>query len=178
MKEFMSYVMTPEEYAEHKKAKEKLSAIFWDTMNVIKHSKRLSSAVRKSIDRSNVYLDGMYIDLSGKEPNRKGNVIVSGKRSFEDAIGMAERNPDLDIALHSFAAWGHAWGGVEGGAKAQEECLCRCSTLYPVIISKKLYRAFYEYHGDSWRPFHNDDLIYSPGIIVLKSDVEYPELPS
>jgi len=138
MKEFMSYVMAPGEYAENKKVKEKLSAIFWDTKNVIKHSKRLSSAVRKSIDRSSVYLDGMYIDLSGKEPNRKGNVIVFGKRSFEGAIGMAERNPDLDIAVHNFAALGHAGGGVKGGAKAQEECLCRCSTLYPMISSKKL----------------------------------------
>ena len=41
--------------------------------------------------------------------------------------------PDAKIAVMNFANAFQAGGGVADGCTAQEESLCRCSTLYPIL---------------------------------------------
>lgn len=39
-----------------------------------------------------------------------------------------------------------------------------------------LWEKFYAPHRRAHEPLHNDDCIYTPGVVVFKSDVDYPQL--
>ena len=83
--------------------------------------------------------------------------------------------PEKRIAVLNFANAFHAGGGVTQGAGAQEESLCRTSTLYPLIYRRSLRDTFYKHHQDLGTPKATDSLIYTEGVIVCKSDTDYPE---
>lgn len=99
-------------------------------------------------------------------------VVVSKKRSFEAAAGY----PDKRVCVMNFASASNPGGGVTHGASAQEECLCRCSTLYPCLDDEPMWRGFYKPHRRSGNPLHNDDCIYTPDVVVFKSDTVAPAL--
>ena len=41
---------------------------------------------------------------------------------------------------------------------------------------KTAWEKFYAPHRRAHEPLHNDDCIYTPGVVVFKSDVDYPQL--
>ena len=107
-------------------------------------------------------------------------ILISGKRSFEAAKGYKYKK----VAVLNFAN-NHSIGGAPFCAGAQEESLCRCSTLYPCLqaMEKKFYakhRHQYEIHEINH--MGNDDLIYTPGVVVFKTDERtepiYPRMMS
>ena len=63
-------------------------------------------------------------------------VSVTGDRSYQAAMRLHKDNPGAKIAVMNFANAFHAGGGVAKGCSAQEECLCRTSTLYPLARSR------------------------------------------
>ena len=75
----------------------------------------------------------------------------------------------------NFANAFHAGGGVTKGASAQEESLCRTSTLYPLLYRRTLRDSFYKHHYDLNTPKASDSLIYTEGVIVCKTDEDLPE---
>lgn len=99
-------------------------------------------------------------------------VIVSKKRSFEAASAYK----DQKVCVHNFASASNPGGGVKNGANAQEECLCRCSNLYLCLKMPKLLDDFYLPHRTARNPLHNDDIIYTPGVRIIKSDTATPKL--
>ena len=99
-------------------------------------------------------------------------VIVSKKRSFEAASAYK----DQKVCVHNFASASNPGGGVKNGANAQEECLCRCSNLYLCLKMPKLWDDFYLPHRTARNPLHNDDIIYTPGVRIIKSDTATPKL--
>ncbi len=80
------------------------------------------------------------------------------------------------MAVHNFASASNPGGGVVNGANAQEECLCRCSGLYFSLNTKKMWDGFYQPHRDTHDPLHNDDIIYTPDVLVFKTDTSEPKL--
>lgn len=58
-------------------------------------------------------------------------------------------------------------GGFISGAPAQEESLCRCSTLYASISSKPA-REMYEYNREHPNIFDSDYLLISPKVAVFR----------
>ena len=80
--------------------------------------------------------------------------------------------------VHNFASATNPGGGVVKGSSAQEECLCRCSTLYFCLSTKEMMDGFYNPHRAAKDPIHNDDIIYTPGVIVFKTDTSEPMLMS
>ena len=50
------------------------------------------------------------------------------------------------------------------------ESICRLSTLYAALSTDEMRRGFYEKHLDDDDPLATDDVIYSPGVTVFKSD--------
>ena len=64
-------------------------------------------------------------------------------------------------------------GGVLEGASAQEETLCRCSNLYPALMSDKALREYYEPHRAREDYDATDRVIYTPGITVFRDDRDY-----
>ena len=61
------------------------------------------------------------------------------------------------------------------GSSAQEESLCRCSTLYFCLDTPELMRDFYLSHRQAGNPLYNDDIIYSPDVYVIKTDTSFPD---
>ena len=99
-------------------------------------------------------------------------IIVSKKRTFEAAMNY----PGKKVAVLNFASASNPGGGVVNGSSAQEECLCRCSTLYCNLTEDFMWKNFYQPHRHAANPIHNDDLIYTPDVVIFKSDTPYPRL--
>ena len=81
---------------------------------------------------------------------------------------------ELRIAVHNFASATNPGGGVKFGSRAQEESLCRCSTLYPVLNTPENVKRFYDVNRRLRNPLHDDACIYTPEIVVCKSDIDHP----
>jgi len=149
--------------------------IFADTLNYIFNSGHLDKCVQDSVDNSRVYFEDEWPIVNRPIRSKEADISVSGDRSFEAARILRLENPDSRIAVLNFANGVVPGGGVLNGASAQEESLCRISTLYPVILDEKL-DCFYRNNEDIDPLDSTDSLIYSKDIVVFKSDTERPEL--
>lgn len=80
------------------------------------------------------------------------------------------------ICVLNFASATNPGGGVTRGSSAQEECLCRCSTLYANLNIDKLMKEFYMPHRKAKNYLYNDDCIYTSDVTVFKTDSALPEI--
>ena len=138
-----------------------------DTQHQYKSIPKLRNAIQSSISRQYMVLQEENIEVS---PTAQSSTryVVSGKRSFEAAKDYHGKK----IAVLNFAN-NHAIGGAPFSANAQEESLCRCSTLFPCLQAMK--DVFYDKHKklyDAGRMDYmgNDDLIYTHDVMVFKTD--------
>ena len=147
--------------------------IFEDTERMCREDKRLAESIINSVKGQKLILenDGTNIDDSSNN-EEKATVVVSKKRTFQAAGAYR----GLKTAVHNFASATNPGGGVVKGSSAQEECLCRCSTLYFCLNTKEMMNGFYNPHRAAKDPIHNDDIIYTPGVTVFKTDTADPTL--
>ena len=147
--------------------------IFQDTEYLYKTNKTLSDAVKSSIGKQKLILEETKIGV--KEDNRReGKVVVSGKRTLEASESYVKQGNK--VCILNFASATNPGGGVVHGSSAQEESICRCSTLYPCLSVKEMWQQFYLPHRAADNPLYNDDCIYTPNVVVFKSDTDYPTL--
>ena len=154
--------------------RDKLARIFKDTRLKYMKDPILSASVLSSMDHTVLIAGDPDMDIGN--PQKSGHVSVTKERTFECASRMHGLYPDSRITVHNFASSTHPGGGVVSGAGAQEECLCRCSTLYPSLTQQKIYEGYYLYNRDHYTPLGSDACIYTPDVVVFKSDTEFPEL--
>jgi uncharacterized protein (TIGR02452 family) len=128
--------------------------------------------VALSVKRQRLYLEAEEIELP-EAPNRTCATVISKKRSFEAAAEYAREGKK--VCVLNFASATNPGGGVTRGSSAQEDCLCRCSTLYPCLREDALWKKFYLPHRNARNPLYNNDCIYTPGVYVCKSDISFPE---
>lgn len=140
--------------------------VFSDTLNQIKKDKILSESINKSIDDSKIYFESQK-DL--QKPSVASNATPANVKVTKNSSFNAARSYSGNIAVLNFASATNPGGGVTKGSNAQEECLCRCSTLYP-ILSDSRFMIFYGEHKTAGSALHNDDIIYSPNVYIIKSD--------
>lgn len=147
--------------------------IFQDTEKLCKENSRLKLAIKHSIDCQKLILEtDETIKCAKKKYDTPAKVIVSRKRSYEAAAAYKDKN----ICVHNFASASNPGGGVTRGANAQEECLCRCSSLYSCLNTPEMWNGFYKPHRIAKNPIHNDDIIYTPDVVVFKTDEVFPRL--
>jgi len=146
--------------------------IFEDTMRLIKTV--FSNDIKEALRNQKIIKEVDKIVNNKKSLNQKAEIIVSKKRSLEAASAYRGKK----TCVLNFASATTPGGGVVRGSSAQEECLCRCSTLYPMINCKTAWNEFYGPHRALHNPIYNSDLIYSPDVVVFKSDTDTPELMS
>ena len=98
----------------------------------------------------------------------------------ETTLGASRRfvESGLKPLALNFANGIHPGGGFLGGARAQEEVLCRSSALYQTLVNDRMY----EEHRKRPRPDSTDWAIYSPDVPVFRTDdgteLEHPWLLS
>ncbi len=104
---------------------------------------------------------------------------AAGKNSFDQKIEVtSEGTTDAarrlllsegkeHVAALNFASAKNPGGGFLGGAKAQEEDLCRCSALYPCLLTQKDY---YEENRANSSMLYLDHIIYSPEVPFFRDD--------
>jgi uncharacterized protein (TIGR02452 family) len=141
--------------------------VMTDTKKQYESVPELREAVKYSIGHQYIVAHEENIDQP-KAQDSQTQYICSGKRSFEAAKAYKGKK----TAVLNFAN-NHAAGGAPYSAGAQEESLCRCSTLLPCL--QALYEPFYKKHSDQYRQhiideMGNDDLIYTPDVVVFKTD--------
>lgn len=141
---------------------------FRDSMSRIESDSSLQQAVAASIASQQFIAEGTEIALPQPPYAEPAKVIVTKNRSFEAARPYAEQG--LKVAVLNFASSTNPGGGVTRGASAQEECLCRVSTLYPCLNDKRMWDVFYTPHRKAKNALHNDDIIYTKDVIVFKDD--------
>ena len=155
--------------------------IFENTEKLCKTNGMLVAAIKSSCERQKLYLEKNTvaevedISITADEKNRfqeKVQIVVSKKRTFEAAGSYNGQS----VAVLNFASASNPGGGVVNGSSAQEECLCRCSTLYFNLNEKSNWEKFYLPHRRAANPLHNDDIIYTPDVVVFKSDTAYPRM--
>lgn len=146
--------------------------IFNDSIDLIKESKRLQKAIQESVENQRLYLETEnFGTIEAKCLDCE--TVVSKKRSFEAASEYARKGKK--VAVLNFASSTNPGGGVTRGSSAQEECLCRCSTLYPCLDTDMMWKQFYKPHRKLGNPLYNDDCLYTPGVVVFKTDTAFPE---
>ena len=127
--------------------------------------------------------DGAWVDLSARiAASVDGSVEIADAApttfargeateislAAEDAIAGLWRLAGegcRDIAALNFASARSPGGGFLRGGRAQEESLCRATTLYPALESAT---TFYDRNRAWPDDFYADAILYSPDIVVMR----------
>lgn len=156
-----------------KSTREDRIEVFLDTQNWIKQNAVLSESVKRAKKHTEIFYENNYPVFDRKPKDT--TVKVSKDRSYQAAMRLSKEYEGKKIAVLNFANAFHAGGGVKRGASAQEESLCRTSTLYPLLYRRTLRDTFYKHHRQLKTPKASDSLIYTEGVIICKTDCAYPE---
>ena len=153
--------------------KQKLIEVFNDTQRFCRQNPQLAYAVQEAKLATKLYEPDDPVD----EPMflHDSTITVTMHKSFEAAILIHKAHPNWKIGVLNFASATNPGGGVKNGSSAQEESLCRCSTLYPALAQDWLWTAFYGKNRAAKDPLHTDACIYTPGVVICKTDETYPQ---
>lgn len=161
-------------FQEKNMGKEENIIIFEDTVEKCRDIPRLMDSIVASRKGQRIVLEQDAFPC-GKENQRfsqPAQLVLSNQKSFE-AARKYRCNPQFaesKICVLSFASAMTPGGGVKHGSSAQEESLCRCSTLYFCLDEDILWQQFYLPHRNGLSSLHNDDLVYTPHVTVFKDD--------
>lgn len=153
--------------------------VFNDTEKLCRINEKLVASIKETVEHQYVVSESEKVSKKPESHrfDTPAEVVVSQRRSFE----AVKRYSDKRVCVLNFASATHVGGGVTTGAGAQEECLCRCSTLYFAISNNETKKKFHNAHyrnlkSGRMNSLYNDDCIFSPGITVFKSDTQLPKV--
>ena len=147
--------------------------VFQDTEEFCNTDENLKRAIQESIKGTKFYGADDYPPIPERK-FKKTLVSVLKRRTFDSAISMQRKHLESRIVVHNFASATNPGGGVKYGSRAQEEALCRCSTLYSVLNTDDNWKKFYSVNRERQNALHDDACIYTPEIIICKTDIERP----
>lgn len=145
-----------------------------DTYALCKSNEILKEAIDNSIKNEYIVYEDDELALVPISTEKGARIIVSKERTYE----AAEKYKGKKICCLDFAN-NHSIGGGPWYAGAQEESMCRTSTLYPCLEAQR--SKFYEKHilefeSHKIDSMGNNDLIYIPDVVVFKTDESIPKL--
>lgn len=144
-----------------------LEKVFEDTVSLFSSDETLKKSCELTRKNQKFY-DESIVFPEKTQFEGETEIIVSKKSSFE-AASFYSREGKKTCVLN-FANSFNPGGGVVYGARAQEECLCRVSTLYFALCAPEMLSHFYEKHRETFDDLGTDDIIYSPCVTVFKGD--------
>ena len=178
-------VCSSRERMERNASREMNKAFFEDTVRHCREDSTLAASIEASVRQQMAILEGRSLVSFGNGMDKDSSiklhrfeepacVTVSMKRTFEAARAYTDEG--MKTVVLNFASATKPGGGVEKGSVAQEEALCKCSTLYFCINTRRMWDEFYQPHRNAYNYLHNDDCIYTPNVTVFKSDTATPSM--
>lgn len=143
-----------------------------ETLQMCREDPFLAESVKQAIEGQRIYWEGEPIELGEPPYKEEAEVILSPKRSMEAASAYAG---DKKVCVLNFASSVTPGGGVLRGTTAQEESICRISSLYPCIADQETAGEFYRRHHSriaerTMGRENSDDCIFTPGVITFRED--------
>src|SRR5262245_31649698 len=147
-----------------------LRGIAQDTLSIIESGRYrapggaeidISRELRAAISGTVLYRPG---DLEPESISASGGspvVEVTDETTQVAARRLVQDEGVPELVLLNFASARNAGGGFLGGAKAQEEDICRCSGLYACLLTQP---AYYEANRAQSSMLYTDHIIYSPRV--------------
>lgn len=154
---------------------EKLIEVFRDTEKIFS-SKVFESILKHSKKETYICKDpeffANYVNNLENQFISSAEIKVTNRDTLSAASEYAkisESSPTNRItAILNFASATTPGGGVVKGSTAQEECICRCSSLYPVLNQPRCWHGYYNVNRAANTNLGSDTVIYSPDILVFK----------
>jgi uncharacterized protein (TIGR02452 family) len=84
----------------------------------------------------------------------------------ESTLAAARRLVAIDPIALNFGSAYNPGGGFLGGARAQEESLCRASALHACLVGRRMYSE----HNAARDPMYTSWVVYAPGVPVFRDD--------
>ena len=140
--------------------------VFEDTLYRINQMEDIKEMTFHSIKNQRFISEAEKIPYNEHRYNIPCKIHVTTNRTMEAAYDYVGSK----VAVLNFASATTPGGGVKKGSSAQEECLCRVSNLYLCLTDPKVWNVFYQKNRDAKDNIHTDDIIYTPGVYVLKDD--------
>ena len=138
-----------------------------DTLSATGRIPELKASIEKSMTHMGIFIDG-EIPQSAPRYEKDAEIMVSRKSSAEAAWAYKGRGR---TAILDFASGTNPGGGARNGSNAQEESLCRISTLLPLLESEKA-APYYSRNRDTKNGMHPDSVILAPGVTFFRRDDE------
>ena len=150
--------------------RKKCADIFKDTCDKCEKNEVLKESIEQTIKITKLYKEGHKFDLNNAIIKSKDyNIIITPERTLESVKKYYVSNDKKSkIGVLNFANAKKPGGFVLNGARAQEESICRSSTLYLCLNTEFLKENFYSIKNE--KKSENDRIIYTPNILVFKTD--------
>jgi uncharacterized protein (TIGR02452 family) len=124
----------------------------------------IQPALTEAVEKTRLYTPeqaSATLESLNPKPSQLPAIEVTHETTQIAARRLVESESVADLVMLNFASARNAGGGFINGAKAQEEDLCRCSGLYPSLISQ---HGYYEANRKNESAIYTDHLIYSPNV--------------
>ena len=147
--------------------RQSLIDVFNDTQKIFKEDS-IASMISESISNTKIYADKQSIEFDKLSKDAK--VSVTKFKTIESASYYKRKFPNKQVCILNFASATNPGGGVLKGSTAQEESICRVTTLYPVLKTQANQKAFYRMHKKLHNTAYTSTIIYTPDIAILKTE--------
>ncbi len=124
----------------------------------------IQPALSEAVEKTRLYTPeqvSAVLESLNPSSSQLATIEVTDETTQIAARRLVESEAVTDLVLLNFASARNAGGGFINGAKAQEEDLCRCSGLYPCLVSQQEY---YAANRKMESTIYTDHLIYSPNV--------------
>ena len=148
-------------------------AVFEGTRDLCLQNLFLKNTISTSRKKQRIYWEGDPIEYGQPRFSKPAEIILSPKKTVEAAQPYATAGKR--VCILNFASSVSPGGGVLTGEQAQEESICRVSSLYFALSDPETAGKFYDYHWELIRAGrmnrrNRDDIIYTPGVIAVRDD--------
>jgi len=133
---------------------------------------RIGEALERAKAGTALYTpEGLAVLLAERAPVATGAtapvIEVTGETTGAAVRRLVEIEQRRDVAALNFASARRPGGGFLGGARAQEEDLCRASALYPCLLTQP---AYYDANREERSALYTDHIIYSPEVPFIRDE--------